>query len=397
MPYFKYEAYNQSGSKVAGSLVASSKQSAMRELEQGGLFIASVQEQISATILRKKVPQKSFSRFNKEMIALTRAGVPLLDALSMCSTRPNEPYLTGLLNQAKTKVANGERYSSSCESFPEVFDSFYVAAMRTGEHSGDLLKAMRRYQSYLDRKMRVSKEIRNALYYPLFLLSALILVLILLFTFVVPSFAELYESFEAELPFATRAVLALADIVPAVILVLGLCMGAAIGVLRLVDIPNETKVFVDRVILKLPVWGKFRQNVQRSRIMMLLGSLLDAGSSLTNSIQILAMSSRGLNVELSLQKVQQDIENGERFADSVSRHSLLDEQMAGMLASGEKSGSLAQMMDEVSTYLDETVEEQLKAITSLFEPIIMVFLGVLVGIVLIAMYLPIFFMAEVVQ
>ena len=394
---FKYEAYTGSGKKIKEYLSSPSKKSAIAELEKEGLFVTHIAPARTLAISARRISSKSLAQFNKELIALLRSGMPLIEALAMCGERPHEEYFTDTLAGVSARIAEGDSYSQACARYANAFDPLYLASIQIGERSGNMLAALTQYQNYLDRHIATVSEIKSALYYPAFMLVALVLVVSVLFLFVVPSFSELYISFDAELPFVTQVVMSAAAYVPWLLLLLGLSIVAGAGWWHIIDKPLPLRLKMDAFMTGIPMLGPIRKEAQQGRVMMMLGALLESGMPLVSSLSTLADAFWGTLIGSSIEKITVDVKNGSPFSDAVARHNLLDSKMNRMIISGERSGAMAEMAKQVAIYLEEKIGEKLKAATALFEPVMMVFLGVLVGVVIVSMYLPIFFMAEVVQ
>lgn len=397
MPIYKFEAYDADGVQVNSTMVAPSKEAAIDSLQQTGMMVGKIRPALSGKVSSRAINHKVFYQFNQELIALVRAGIPLVEALGMCTSRPGEKNFTNILSEVRKKVLGGQSFSDACQEYPEAFDSIYVAAIRTSEQTGDLREALTHYQSYLERKVKIEKEIKQALYYPVFLVFALGIVLTILFVFVVPKFTELYSGFDMELPLATRIIVSIANAAPLFILISFFIFVASTVVWNLVEKPKAFFLFIDGLLLSIPVLGNTRSMLHQSRLMTMLSGLLLAGTPLVLALKIASESLSGLRLGAAIESVVRDVEDGNRFSASLEKQGVLSEQVIKMLDIGESSGALEQMMKEVAIYSEEMLDERLKQITALFEPTLMLLIGLMVGVVIVAMYMPIFFLAEVVQ
>ncbi|WP_185236088.1 type II secretion system F family protein [Teredinibacter franksiae] len=396
MPRYSYEGYSSSGLEVSSVLAASSKESALADLEASGLLITNIHQVLSFGGA-SKVPTEALYRFNQELLSVTRAGIPLVDSLKMVIPRDDSPLLTSILEKVIDKLSSGSSFSVACKDFPEAFDPIYLASIQTSEHTGDLVEALQQYNAILSRKLNVDKSIKAALYYPAFLASVLVVVLAVLFVFVIPSFSELYDSFDAALPGPTQVILAIAAIAPYAIVASAILLLVATITWKLSDKPKLVLIRVDRALNRVPVIGKTRVNIQFSQIMRMLSGLLVSGSPLVDSLRITAQSFSDKQVGLDLTKVAKSVEHGESFSQAMKHTKHLSSTSTKMLQTGEKSGNLGPMIGELANKVEGELESQLKQFTSLFEPVVMLFLGLIVGFVIVAMYLPIFYLADVVS
>jgi type IV pilus assembly protein PilC len=397
MPRYNYRAYDHSGNKVLGSISSSTKERAIEDLSGNGLLITSLRKSYFSLSEKKRVTSQSFRAFNRELIALLNAGIPLVDALKLVSTRPSEPNFSQVLQEVIDIIVAGDSFSHACSRYPNVFDHMFIIAINIGAQSGDLVKSLKHYQVFLERKISAKSTIVQATYYPIFIFSAVLVVMAILFLFVVPSFTELYTGFGAELPMATQLVLNISEAFP--VILLGVFALVCIAILAWNTHEKDDSFFrkVDSLLITLPLIGSLRRSIRESQVMLLLSTLLASGINLVNSLDIIRKAFSRYHIGEKVRLIHHDIESGVQFTESASAHKLLDHQMTSMLVSGEKSGSLPDMATQVSSHLEEFIERRIKTLTSLFEPFSMAFLGLLVGFVIISMYLPIFFIADVVE
>lgn len=397
MPRYKFKGYDKDGTEVLDILTAPSRTAAIDELERIGILVTSLRAVILQKTMSRCVSGREFHGFNQEMIALTRAGIPIVECLDMCIPQPNNNPFTEVLRKVRQKVIDGQAYSDACEQYPEVFDLVYVSTVRTSEQTGELLTSLKQYQHYIERRIKLIGEIQQSLYYPAFLLFTLLVVVVILFTFVVPSFTELYESLDAELPKATQIVLFFADITPAILAVIAVFSAIGISAWKSVSKPPSFLIFVDRKLNQLPFMGKLRLMLQQTRVLRMLSGMLSAGTPLVTALKTSARLLPGLEMGEKMRWVASEVESGKKLSDSLNERGVLRGQHIKMINIGEDSGALGEMIDEVTVYLEERLDAYLKRVSSLFEPAVMLLLGVLVGAIIISMYLPIFFLAEVVQ
>jgi len=330
------------------------------------------------------------------MIALVRAGVPLADALEMCIPRERQEVFTKILKSVCDYVKQGLNYSEACLKFPEAFDSIYAASIKTGEETGNLLEVLKQYQAYLMRIQKTEREIKQALYYPVFLFASLVVVMTILFVFVVPSFSELYSSLNAELPVITRVTLAVSQVFPVILVFIAFFVIVSTVLWKSMNKPDGLIVWVDGLVNHIPMIGGIRRDLQKSRVTRMLAGLLSAGTPVVPSLKICASAFSKTQLGISMSRSASLVQSGAALSESLKRQNILQPQLVRMIRTGEESGSLAEMLENVAVFIEEKLDTRLSGLTAIFEPAMMLLLGLMVGVVIISMYLPIFFLSEVV-
>lgn len=396
MPNFQYKGYDAKGVSVSDTMAARSKEAALEQLNELGLLVTNISTVKFKRGSSAKVKNSDFIVFNQELLALIKAGIPLVDALKMCLPRPKKSSLNSILQQVHQRLLQGKSFSQAIADFPDVFDKVYLSSIQISEQTGSLETALIQYLDYLSKKVEIASKIKQALVYPAFLLTTLIGVMGVLFIFVVPSFSELYEDLGAELPVATQIILNIATVAPHAVIIIILVIVLLTITGKSLELSPTTKVYIDKALNDIPMTGRIRQGIQQSRILRMLDGLLASGSPLVASLNIVSDSFSNTFFGYKLKLVAEEVKGGGAFSISLDKHRFLPEQHLKMIHIGENSGSLADMMANVATYMESQVESQLKAITTLFEPIVMLLLGLLTGAIIISMYLPIFYLAEVV-
>lgn len=397
MPEFSYAAYDSQGRPKSGNLTAVSRDEALRILTQQNLFVQKLRPQLLSSNRTGRVKDKDILTFIKQMGSLIKAGMPLVDALSIASKRGSSKVLVSVIGSINVSVQEGASFTEACRKYPDVFDEILLCNLKTSEKSGDLHLALMEYQRYLTQRLDFQSTLKKALAYPVFLVITLIVVLGFLFAFVVPSFSELFASFNAELPLATRLVLSVADAFPLCIAMAGGLFLLSFLLSRLFseNLPFQRKL--DAWRCRLPLVGLILTQSRSAQVGRNISTMLLAGmplvSALENLQQTFAKTSLGLPLEAACKQVM----DGISLSQSLNQVGLLSEQAVMLVEAGENSGELGPMLREVAEYYENEVSERLAIFTSLFEPILMLLIGVLVGGVIISMYLPIFYLAEVVK
>ena len=345
----------------------------------------------------KKVPRRQFLLFNQQMVALVRAGLPLLQALDVVLERMPEGAFKVYLRDVRDRVKSGSALSDAFIAQGEAFPRVYAASLTAGERSGELATVMNRFLEFARKTERVRTRVRSALVYPA-VLSVLScgLVSILMF-YVLPKFASFYGDFDAKVPAITRFVVGIATFLRShwVIIVLGVVSSwVAFSAWR--ETPRG-RLLIDRFLLRLPILGEVVRMYNVSTFSRTLSTLLSGGIPLLSSLQTTTTGLDNGVYVAAVTAVTDDVREGRALWDSLDRTHVFTDLAIELVKVGESTGSLDVMLVNVADFYDEQVDEMLTRVVSLFEPILLVVMGFVVGFLLLAMYLPIFNLSNVVD
>ncbi len=397
MPLFAYVALAENGATVSGESVALSEDALRAELGGRGLLVREVRARRAAMLRGKRVPPEEFALFNQEFMALARAGLTVPDALALASDRDDSPRLGKVLARVLDDVKNGIALSEACARHPEAFDRLYLAALRTGEKTGDFAAVLARYQDYLRHRVALRKKVGQALAYPAFLLVALVLILAILFAFVMPRFVSMYADVGAALPLATRVLLGIVDhlYIAAPALVGGVLLaGWGWRTWLSTDAGRRQR---DRLRERLPYVGALSRTAIAAQLARSLATLLGGGTPL---VEALRTASASIDNRLYLDRLEsatQQVTEGSSLAQAVRATGLMPTMAARMIEVGEASGGLDAMLAEVAQFYEEMLDARLSRVMTLIEPLLMLLMGVLIGGIIIVMYLPVFHMADIIK
>lgn len=397
MPAFAYVALLPTGVRIHEEAVADSEAALRTDLAQRGLLVQSVRERRSRLGLRSgRVSPEEFALFNQEFMALIRAGLTVPDALALAAKRPDSPAFGRMLARVLHDVQNGALLSEACARHPEAFERLYVAALRTGEKTGDLIRVLGRYHDYLKHRVALRKKLTQALAYPLFLLVALAVILAVLFVFVMPRFVAMYADLGTELPLATRVLMALVEHAYVVVPLAIAATAAAVWGWRHWTSTAEGRRRVDQIKETLPYFGELQRIVSAAQLARSLSTLLAGGTPLVDALRTAAGSlSNQVHLE-RLEAATARVIGGESLNHAVRATNLMPETAARMVEVGEASGGLDTMLAEVAQFYEDILDARLARTMALIEPLLMLLMGLIIGGIIIVMYLPIFRMAEVI-
>jgi len=399
MPIFRYRTLDPGGNVVTGEAAAVSAEALRADLGKQGLLVQRLQEQRNLIPWRRRrhISSEAILLLNQELIVLIRAGLTIPDALRLSAQRPDHPALTQVLVRITDDIQQGSSFSEACARHPEAFDEAYLAALRTGEKTGDLARVLQSYQDHLRQRVTLQRKVSQALAYPAFLLLTLAVILTVLFAFVLPRFVTLYSDFGAELPWPTRVLILIVDGLPYAVPAF-LALGIA-GVYVWLQVRQQAKVqlWLDLIKSGTPLFGGIYRNAQSAQIARTMSSLLEGGTPLVESMRITARSLTSYTRHQHLRQAARDVTEGKSLATALRANGLFPETALRLIEVGEASGGLDKMLREVAVFHEENVSHRLTRLMSLIEPILMLLVGVLVGGIIIVMYLPIFYIVDVIK
>ncbi|MCL4782315.1 MAG: type II secretion system F family protein [Bryobacterales bacterium] len=366
---------------------------------QQGYLVYSVRSKSAASLSggllarRKKLNLERFLVFNQQFVTLVRAGLPILKALDLLAERLSDPKMSGYLKRIRDEVKGGALISEAFRA-QRVFPPIYVTSLMAGEKAGSLEEVLDRYIQYQRLTLAVRKKLLLSLIYPCFLIVLVLLLIVFLVTYVVPSFAELYNSMSAELPVVTRVLIAFGT--TSKDYVLGLAAAAALGIFgfRWWARGEAARETLDRMKLRLPIAGDIWIKFQVSQFSRILGTLLTGGIPLVPALETASESLESRLLRKAIGSASRAVKEGKPLSAALSATGIFPPLSIDMIEVGESTGALTTMLSSVAEFFEADVNTRMTAALSLIEPAIMIFMGIFVAFVLIALYLPIFSLAD---
>ena len=387
------------GKKVSGEIRAASDAVVSIQLRKQGVIVTSVKKKSRGLFSGGggSINPLDIAMFTRQMATMTKAGVPLVQGLQMVADGTQKLKLKELIQSLHEEVSSGNSFASALKKYPRQFDDLYCSLIDAGEQSGALETLLDRVATYKEKTEALKPKIRKAMTYPAVVIVVAIGVTILLMVKVIPTFAESFRSFGADLPAFTLFVLGISETVQEWwwMIVLGLVGGVFAfreGRLR----SRRFRMLTDRLTLKLPVVGNIVYEAIVARFARTLATTFSAGVPLVESLTAVARSSGNLVFEEAIMNVRDEVTAGIQLHASLRNTRLFPALALQMTEIGEESGSLDDLLEKVADHYEDSVDEQVSNLTTLLEPVIMVILGVLVGGLLVAMYLPIFNLGKVI-
>lgn len=400
---FSYQARDATGKIVSGSQDALNEDSAVSSLMSRGLMVLSLQQKAAASRARKKtwtVKETDLVLFTRQLATMIDAGISLVQALTALYDQCDPKRQRGLrevISDVTTRVQGGETFNESIAKHPRVFDRLFVSMVKAGEHGGLLAEILDRLAGFLESSARLRKKIKSAMTYPTIVICIAFLITTFLIVKVVPIFGEIFADFGAQLPAPTQFLIDLSDFMRGSWYFLLGGMAAAFFGIRSFLRTEKGRQLWDKWRLKLPVFGPLGHKICMSRFARTFAQLIRSGVPILEVLDIIAGASGNYVVESSVKGVSTDVEKGDNLSVALSKKPIFPPMMLRMVAAGEATGKIDTMLEKMADFWDEEIEAMLDALTSLIEPLLIVFLGVIVGGIVIAMFLPIFKLNEIVS
>ncbi len=399
---FSWQATNKKGQVVKGETTAANTDIVKAELRKQGLVPKKGKIKKKGGSLfserQKPITTKDIAVFSRQLATMMKAGVPMVQAFDIVGQGHSNPSMGKLIMNIKGDVEAGGTLASALNQHPQHFDELFVSLVDAGEQSGALETLLEKVATYKEKTEALKNKIKKAMTYPIMVLIVAVVVSAILLIFVVPTFAEMFEGFGAELPAFTLFVVGLSDtLVENVWFFIGAIV-AAIYAFKQAKLKSAAfRNFLDKIILKTPGFGLLTTNSSIARFARTLATMFAAGVPLVEAMTSVASASGNNVYKQAILEVKDDISAGTTLQASLSQNKdLFPNMLIQMVGIGEESGALDEMLDKVAEYYEEAVDDAVDNLTAMLEPLIMSFLAVVIGGLVIAMYLPIFKMGEVV-
>ena len=400
---FSYQARDAAGRIVTGTQDALNEDNAVTSLMSRGLMVLSLQRKSVASRRRKKVwtvKETDLVLFTRQLSTMIDAGISLVQALTalyeQCDKK-RQRNLRHVISDITARVQGGETFHESIAKHPRVFNRLFTSMVKAGEHGGLLAEILDRLAGFLEDSARLRKKVKSAMTYPVVVISIAFAITTFLIVRVVPIFGEIFKDFGAKLPAPTQFLIDLSDFVRGEWYFLVLGIGGTIFGLRAFLRSKRGRQLTDKWKLKLPVFGPLVHKICMSRFSRTFAQLIRSGVPILEVLDIVGGTSGNHVIETSINSVSEDVEKGDNLSVALSKKSVFPPMLLRMVAAGEATGKIDTMLEKMADFWDEEIEEMLDALTSLIEPMLIVFLGVIVGGIVIAMFLPIFKLNEVVS
>jgi type IV pilus assembly protein PilC len=383
------------GRIVEKEFEAGNPQMLRQSLQEQGFYVFEVRKRPlqflwDKGLLRRRVDTRELLTFNQELLVLIRAGLPIIQALDTILERVDKGRLAEILTGIREDVKGGAALSDAFEKYPHTFSHLYVASLRAGERTGDLPLTIRRYITYLKRVEEFRKKILAAIYYPVILLVVAFSAVTLLLVYVVPTFSQVYADAGSQLPVPTQMLIAFTSVLRKYFLVFIAAVIVAGMLFRRWSATNAGRFTVDGLKLRIPFFGNLYSQYAVAGFLRTFATVMGSGIPIVESLKMSVGTLNNRVMELKLLDAVAKVEEGTRLSAALEGVRLMPPLALRMLGVGETTGSLEEMLGNISDYFEEEIDRKLQIITTSIEPAIMIVMGVVIGVIIITMYLPVF-------
>jgi type IV pilus assembly protein PilC len=393
---FEWEGKDRSGRVVTGEMRAGGPIQVQAALRRQGILSTKVKKR-RVSSMRKKIKPREIATFTRQMATMMKAGVPLLQSFDIVGRGNANPSVAKLLSDIRADVEAGTSLSSAFRKYPKYFNALYCNLVEAGEQAGILEDIMNRLAAYLEKTEGVKSKIKSALMYPTAVIVVAFVVVAIIMIFVIPSFKQVFSSFGADLPAPTLVVIAISEFfVKFWWLIFG---GLGLGLFFLFQAwrrNEKMQIFMDRLLLKVPIFGPLVRKSVIARWTRTLSTMFSAGVPLVEVLDSVGGASGNYIYKSATEKIQREVATGTSLTTAMTHTKVFPNMVLQMTAIGEESGALDHMVGKAADFYEEEVDQAVAGLSSLMEPIIIVFLGTLIGGIVISMYLPIFKLGSVV-
>jgi type IV pilus assembly protein PilC len=398
MPLFKYQARNNLDKVISGTLEVENEAAATSALRQKRLEIISLSSMSGLEVfwvnINKKQPKvatKDVVIFSRQFSTMINSGLPILQGLTIVAEQAENKDFRELMAKVRDDISNGVPLSEALSRHPKVFSTLYVNMVKAGEQGGILDIIFERLSEYMEKAEGVTRKVKSAMMYPMVVMSIALLVVIFLLIKVIPTFAEVFKSFGAELPLPTRVILAVSNFLtsPQALILVAFIVGVFIAF----NVWRQTKsgaFTVDKIILNMPAFGILARKAAVAKFARTFGTLIKSGVPIMDALETVAKTSGNLVVEKALTDARESLRSGKTLTQPLKESGIFPPMVTQMINVGEETGALDAMLTKVADFYEEEVDTAVEGITSIIEPILIVFLGVTLGFIVVAMFMPMF-------
>ncbi len=386
---FEWEGKDKNGKVVRGEMRAGGEAMVSASMRRQGILVTKVKKRRLSG--GSAIKQKDIAIFTRQLATMMRAGVPLIQSFDIVARGSTNPRLTRMLTDIRSDVETGTSLSAAFRKHPLYFDALYCNLVEAGEAGGILEALLERLSIYQEKTMAIKNKIRSALIYPVAVLVVAFVVTAVIMIFVIPAFKEVFRSFGADLPAPTLVVIAMSEFfVKYWYLIFGILIGGVYVFFETWKRSPRMQMTMDRLLLRVPVFGDLVMKSSVARWTRTLSTMFAAGVPLVEALDSVGGASGNAVYAQATEQIQKDVSTGSALTTSMQTTGVFPTMVIQMCAIGEESGSLDQMLGKAAEFFEDEVDEAVKGLSSLLEPIIIVVLGTLIGGIVVAMYLPIF-------
>ena len=391
---FQWSGKTTKGIVETGEITAKTKEEVIAQLRKRNITPTIITEKptkVRRFGLGGRVKDKDLVVFTRQFATMIDAGLPLVQALEILSTQVENKNFGRTIAQIKADVESGSTYADGLAKHPRVFSELYVNMVAAGEAGGILDTILNRLAAYIEKAMKLKKKVKGAMVYPAVVTTVAVLVIAIIMIFVVPTFAKMFAQLGGVLPLPTRIVINMSNFIAGIggLLVLGAIVAVVVFIVQFRK-TEKGKHIIDKILLKLPIFGVLLQKVAVAKFTRTLGTLVSSGVPILDGLEITAKTSGNKVIEYAIMDVRKAVVAGKTLAEPITKAKVFPPMVTHMIAVGESTGALDSMLSKIADFYDDEVDAAVSNLTAMMEPMLMVFLGGAVGFIVVAMYLPIF-------
>jgi type IV pilus assembly protein PilC len=394
MPVYTYKGTNKAGSSVSGERTAASKNELASSLRRENINVSKLSEkgkEFNIPTFGGGVDSKELAVFTRQFSVMIDAGLPLVQCLEILAGQQENKIFQKILNGVRASVEGGATLSASMKQYEKVFDPLYYNMVEAGETGGILDTILQRLSMYIEKNVKLKRAVKSAMIYPVAVMSIAAAVIVLLLWKVVPIFVELFNGLGVDLPLPTRVVIVLSNFVGSIYgLILLVVIAGTIVALKFWYGTPAGRMAIDTVLLKVPILGLVLRKIAVARFTRTLGTLISSGVPILEGLDITARTSGNAVVEKAISETRKAVEAGRSLVDPLKETEVFPGMVTQMIGVGEQTGAMDAMLQKIADFYEDEVDAAVKDLLTALEPIMIVFLGIVVGGVVISMYLPLF-------
>jgi type IV pilus assembly protein PilC len=394
---FAYKAKDSSGKVKEGTVDAPDQKAAMARLREQKLSVLEIKQGAAKKLKKGSVDNKDVVIFSRQLSTLVSAGVPIVQGLTILEQQAEAPAFKYVVGNLRTDIEAGLSIADAMAKHPQAFTELYVAMIRAGEVGGILDTILERLSAYLEANEALKSKVKSAMMYPTVVFSAAFLITVFLIIFVIPIFKDIFSGFGAELPFVTRIIIGLSDFLRSKILYILPPIGLAVWGFKKWMKTEKGQEKIDEISLKLPVIGILVKKVAIAKFSRTLGTLIKSGVPILQGLETVAKTAGNKIIEKAINASRDSIKEGGRISDPLKKANIFPPMVIQMISVGEETGGLDNMLNKIADFYDAEVDVAVKGLTSMIEPLIMIVLGFVIGTIVIAMFMPMFALGDMVS
>ncbi len=397
MALYSYVAKDNQGIRLTGILEAAGEQDAIATLHKRNLIVISVKEERVRKIVERAVKLDDLVIFSRQLATMVESGITLVQALSILSEQAESKTLSDVTLKIKEDIESGSSLHEALNKHPKIFSNLYVNMVKAGEASGLLDEILDRLAGYLEKSSALQRKVKSSLVYPIVVISMAVLITIVLLVKVVPTFKGIFASLGGTLPLPTQVLILISDTLrhffPFV--VVGFVVFGFVFK-KYIDTPRG-RYQLDSSLLRMPLFGPLLRKVVVAKFSRTLSTLVRSGVPILNALEIVGKTAGNLVVEEAVMNARTSIKEGEPIADPLSKSGVFPPMVVRMISVGEQTGQLEKMLTKIADFYDEQVDAAVSGLTSMIEPVVIGFLGIVIGGIVIALFMPIFKITELIR